>query len=45
MLSIFQVTMSVWLPERFTEGFAASVSGSLVTEQDVVSALQVATVR
>ncbi|CAN5861641.1 hypothetical protein BH24ACI5_BH24ACI5_21210 [soil metagenome] len=43
MLSNFHVTVSVWLPDRLTAGFAPSVNVNFVMEQAVVSALHVAT--
>ncbi len=42
MLSNFQVTTSVWAPERLTLEFAASVKAKPVVEHDATSALQVA---
>jgi hypothetical protein len=42
--SNFQVTVSVWLPERVTVVFGASVKTTLLLEQDVTSAAQMATV-
>lgn len=44
MLSNFQVTSSVWLPERRTVGFAASVNENPVVEHDAVSGAHVAAV-
>ena len=43
MLSNFQVTESVWLPDRFTLLFAARVNTRAVLLQLAVSASQVAT--
>jgi hypothetical protein len=44
MLSSFHVASRVWLPDRFTVGFAARVNDSFVIEQLAASAVQVATV-
>lgn len=43
MLSTFHVTVIVWLPERFTDGFAASVNVRPDVLQFAASAAQVAT--
>src|SRR5439155_26039061 len=44
MASIFQVITSVWLPDRLTVVFAASVNTSVVEDMLAASAADVATV-